>query len=72
MKSKGQCTERECDQSITRDAEDLSKSFTIFIQVFKTNKEPKGYKPQNSFFYLLHLILFGLPHFAHLIDNFIF
>ena len=67
MNSKGWCTDRECDQSFTRDAEDLSTSFIIVMQVFKANKEPEAYKPQNSFFYLWHLILLGLPYFAHLI-----
>lgn len=71
MNSKGECTERECDKSIARD-EDLSTSFTIVMQVFKTNKELEAYKPQISIFYLLHLILLGLSHFTQLIDNVIF
>lgn len=42
------------------------------MQIFKTNKDLEAFKSQNNFVYLLHLIFLGLPHFAHLKDNFIF
>lgn len=52
MNRKGQHTERECDQSMARDTEDLSTSSAIIMQVFKTKKELKEYKPQNRFLHL--------------------
>lgn len=52
MNRKGQHTERECDQSMARDTEDLSTSSAIIMQIFKTKKELKEYKPQNRFLHL--------------------
>lgn len=41
MNRMGQCTEREGDQPMARDTEDLSINSAIIMQVFKTNKELK-------------------------------
>lgn len=59
MNRKGQHTERECDQSMARDTEDLSTSSAIIMQVFKTKKELKEYKPQNRFLYFAFDLAFS-------------
>lgn len=65
MNKKGQCTERECDQSVAKHTEDLSTSSATIRQVFKTKKELKKYKAQKRFKCLLHLILLS----AKLLDR---